>query len=111
VTTLDIDALGIGSLGIKRCRAGDDMQARQRQSFSTDFAPEALLAGQTVLVAGGTGNVGRHLVRALLDHGANVVVPSRSPEPVAAPRDRLAGQGADRLITIVGDIRDEATQG
>jgi NAD(P)-dependent dehydrogenase (short-subunit alcohol dehydrogenase family) len=85
------------------------MQARQREQLSHDFRGEALLAGRTVLVAGGTGNVGRYLVRALLDHGANVIVPSRSPERVAALRDRLGDRGVDRLSSIVWDLRDETT--
>ncbi len=74
-----------------------------------DFRDEALLTGRTVLVAGGTGNVGRHLVRALLDHGASVVVPSRSPERVAALRDGLGDRGVDRLTSVLCDLRDEAS--
>lgn len=65
------------------------------------------LAGRTALVAGGTGNVGRVIVGALLDAGARVVVPSRSP----AKLERLradAGEGRDeRLIGLEGEIGDE----
>jgi 3-oxoacyl-[acyl-carrier protein] reductase len=46
------------------------------------------LSGRRVLVPGGTGTVGQGVVRAYLDAGAEVVVPTRSPEP-AAPADRL----------------------
>ncbi len=42
------------------------------------------LDGTVVVVAGGAGNVGRYLVAAFLDAGARVVVPSRSPEKLAA---------------------------
>lgn len=73
-----------------------------------DVSDQALLTGRTVLVAGGTGNVGRHLVRALLDHGASVVVPSRSAERVAALRDGLGDRGVDRLTSILCDVHDEA---
>ncbi len=85
------------------------MQARQREHLLHDFRREALLAGRTVLVAGGTGNVGRHLVRALLDHGADVIVPSRSPERVVALRERLGDQGIERFSSISWDLRHEAT--
>jgi 3-oxoacyl-[acyl-carrier protein] reductase len=85
------------------------MQATQREHSSTDFGGAALLAGRTVLVAGGTGNVGGYLVRALLDHGANVVVPSRSPERVAALRQRLGDEGIERLSSVLWDLRDDAT--
>lgn len=84
------------------------MQSRRHEHSSRDFSAEALLTGRTVLVAGGTGNVGRHLVRALLDHGANVVVPSRSPERVAALRDGLGGRGVERFSSMLCDLRDEA---
>jgi uncharacterized protein YbjT (DUF2867 family) len=42
------------------------------------------LHGVRVLVAGGTGNVGRHLVRAQLEAGATVLVPTRSREKLEA---------------------------
>jgi NAD(P)-dependent dehydrogenase (short-subunit alcohol dehydrogenase family) len=84
------------------------MQARRWEHLLHDFRREALLASRTVLVAGGTGNVGRHLVRALLDHGADVIVPSRSAERVAALRERLGDRGIDRFGSISWDLRDEA---
>ncbi len=46
------------------------------------------LSGRRVLVPGGTGTVGRGVVRAYLDAGAEVVVPTRSEKP-AVPADRL----------------------
>ena len=85
------------------------MQAGQREQVSHDFRDAALLAGRTVLVAGGTGNVGQYLVRSLLDHGANVVVPSRSSQRVAALRDSLGDRHVERFSSIVCDLRDEAT--
>lgn len=50
------------------------------------------LSDRTVLVAGGTGNVGEGIVRALLTSGARVVVPSGS---------------ADRLTTLTGLVGPE----
>ena len=58
---------------------------------------EQSLADCTTLVAGGTGNVGRHVVRALLERGATVVVPSRSPARLDALHAAV-GPAADRLV-------------
>src|SRR5688500_13823836 len=85
------------------------MQAGQREQVSHDFGDAALLGGRTVLVAGGTGKVGQYLVRSLLDHGANVVVPSRSAQRLAALRDSLADRHVERFSSFVCDLRDEAT--
>ena len=69
-------------------------------------AVEQTLAGCTALVAGGAGNVGRHVVRALLERGATVVVPSRSPARLDALHAAV-GPAGDRLVTLVGDVTDE----
>lgn len=68
---------------------------------------ESLLADRTALVAGGAGNVGQYLVRALLEHGATVIVPSRSADRLAALRSAVGERSVDRLIGIEGDIGDE----
>lgn len=75
------------------------------QSFT---APRAAgpLAGRGVLVAGGTGNVGRHIVDVLLRQGATVVVPSRSAVKLDALRAAVGPAGA-RLVTLLGDVADE----
>ncbi len=57
-----------------------------------------------VLVAGGAGAVGEGIVAALLDAGAKVAVPSRTPDSLDRLRDRVGG--ADRLLGIVGDVAD-----
>lgn len=55
-----------------------------------------------ILVAGGTGGVGEGIVRALLDAGHRVIVPSRS----AARLDRLRSDagGGTALVTLTGEI-------
>jgi NAD(P)-dependent dehydrogenase (short-subunit alcohol dehydrogenase family) len=62
--------------------------------------------GQTIIVAGGAGAVGQGIVRALLDAGAKIHVPTRRP----AELDRLASfVGADafaRLIAHDVDLGD-----
>lgn len=66
-----------------------------------------LLAGATTLVAGGAGRVGRHIVGALLDAGATVIVPSRSADRAGELRKTTVPAHQDRLVTLVGDIGDE----
>jgi NAD(P)-dependent dehydrogenase (short-subunit alcohol dehydrogenase family) len=65
-----------------------------------------------VVVAGGTGNVGSHVVRALLADGARVVVPSRSPEKlqdlVQYIASRVPAAALENLIALVGDVGEEA---
>lgn len=48
-------------------------------------APHPALARRVVVVAGGTGHVGAYVVRALLDAGARVLVPSRRPADAGHP--------------------------
>jgi NAD(P)-dependent dehydrogenase (short-subunit alcohol dehydrogenase family) len=57
-------------------------------------------------VAGGTGNVGRHIVAALLQRGATVVVPSRSERKLEVLRSSVS-EARERLVTVVGDVADE----
>lgn len=71
-----------------------------------DHRVEDPLAGRHVLVAGGTGNVGRHIVAALLQRGATAVVPSRSGRKLDVLRTSV-GEVRERLVTVVGDIADE----
>ncbi|HEX6537023.1 MAG TPA: SDR family oxidoreductase [Gemmatimonadaceae bacterium] len=76
------------------------------QSSSEVDRVEGPLVECSALVAGGTGNVGRHIVRALIRRGATVVVPSRSPAKLDALRAAV-GAASERLLTLVGDVADE----
>jgi UDP-glucose 4-epimerase len=61
---------------------------------------------QTILVTGGAGYVGSHVVAALLDAGHRAVVLddlSNAPADIAA---RLAGLGGGPVEVVVGDVRD-----
>ena len=62
------------------------------------------------LVAGGTGEVGTGVVRALLRAGGDVVVPSRSRERLDALRGRVADAlgGGATLDTVEGGFGDQA---
>jgi len=70
----------------------------------TGTMPFDVLAGRTVVVAGGTGNVGRVLVRGLFEAGATVVVPSRSTD---AERTLDIAAGGRRTVLLPGNIGDE----
>jgi 3-oxoacyl-[acyl-carrier protein] reductase len=84
------------------------MQERtQWHRTATDNSSESFLAGQSIVVAGGTGNVGRYVVRALLEQGARVIVPSRTAERLEALRASIEKNHGSRLITMVGDLSDE----
>lgn len=56
-----------------------------------------------VLVPGGTGAVGEGIVRAYLAAGADVVVPTRTPERAEEFRQVLGGAATDRLHLVVQD--------
>jgi NAD(P)-dependent dehydrogenase (short-subunit alcohol dehydrogenase family) len=67
----------------------------------------SVLTEKRILIAGGTGNVGVHLVKAQLAAGATVIVPSRSPGKVEALERALDDDQRSRLVTVPGDITDE----
>ncbi|MEL6307776.1 MAG: SDR family oxidoreductase [Chloroflexota bacterium] len=62
------------------------------------------LNNQTILVAGGSGQVGEGIVRQLLNAGAQVIVPSRNTQKLVQLRKLLDEPDEDRLITIEGSI-------
>lgn len=61
---------------------------------------ENTLAGRRVLVPGGTGGVGEGIVRAFLAAGADVVVPTRTPERGAELRAALGELGHTPLLHL-----------
>lgn len=69
------------------------------------------LKHKTIVVAGGTGNVGFFITKDLLHRGATVVVPSRSEENIHTLRadfsKELEDKHLENLTTFVGDIGSE----
>lgn len=56
---------------------------------------------KTVVVTGGGTGIGRAIVRAFLDNGANVAVSGRRPGPLA---EAVEDYPADRVLTVTNDI-------
>jgi len=68
------------------------------------------LKRKTIVVAGGTGNVGSFLVQQLLEQGARVVVPSRSEDKIQEFRSYIEKRNeslTERLHLIKGNLSDE----
>ena len=65
------------------------------------------LTDKRILVAGGTGNVGRHLIDAVLAAGGTAIVPSRSQGKLEALAQRHEEAQDGRLVPLLGDIADE----
>lgn len=68
------------------------------------------LIGKTIVVAGGTGNVGSFIVRKLLNDGARVVVTSRSESKLESFREYLRQfeeLSHEDLYTFIGNISDQ----
>jgi NAD(P)-dependent dehydrogenase (short-subunit alcohol dehydrogenase family) len=65
------------------------------------------LTDKRILVAGGTGNVGRHLVDAVLAADGTAIVLSRSAEKLETLAQRHDGAHDGRLVPLLGDIADE----
>lgn len=61
---------------------------------STSHTAARMFLGKAILVTGATGFIGQHLVHALLELGASVIVLSR----------RQLSEGAQKYKTIVGDL-------
>jgi NAD(P)-dependent dehydrogenase (short-subunit alcohol dehydrogenase family) len=62
-----------------------------------------ILTGHRVIVPGGTGGVGEGIVRQYLAAGAEVVVPTRTPERAAEFRARLGPDGPGHPHLVVHD--------
>jgi 3-oxoacyl-[acyl-carrier protein] reductase len=67
------------------------------------------LSGKIALIAGGTGGVGEGIVRAFLNEGATVVVPSRTGDRLQQLIDQLRDTATECLLPMVGDFSDIET--
>jgi len=81
--------------------------AEQRGNGAAAGQRGGVLAGRVAWVVGGTGNVGRFVVRAMLEEGATVVVPSRSSSKLEALEAAVDPASRSRLVPTEGDMSDE----
>jgi len=69
---------------------------------------DANLQGETALISGGTGGLGRAVTLAFLDAGAHVAVTYRKREELAALQDE-AGARTSRITPYSIDVTDDAS--
>ena len=62
---------------------------------------ENFFQNKTILITGGTGSLGKELVKRLKKYECNIIVYSRDEGKQA-----LSFSGDSRVLTIIGDIRD-----
>jgi NAD(P)-dependent dehydrogenase (short-subunit alcohol dehydrogenase family) len=62
------------------------------------------LRGSRILVAGGTGHVGRHLVNAIVEGGGTAIVPSRSSEKLDWLIRANQPDHRDQIVPLTGNI-------
>jgi len=76
-----------------------------------NFEPVAAdLEGQTVVITGATGGLGRAAAERIAGLGARTVVVGRSPEKLRAAEDEIAGEvvGYEADLSLMSEIRDLA---
>jgi citronellol/citronellal dehydrogenase len=81
--------------------ATSDKELAERKTF---FAPDALL-GQTVLISGGSGSIGKATAWLAARLGANVIVTGRTEEKLAAATAALGDRGFNARYRTV-NVRD-----
>jgi 3-oxoacyl-[acyl-carrier protein] reductase len=88
----------------------DGKLATRYREFRYEFA-ERVLAGRTLVVAGGTGGLGAATVTLLAREGARLVVGYRANrERAEALRRAIAEQTGQTLRLVEGDLADEAVR-
>ena len=69
------------------------------------------LSGKTVLLLGGTGDIGRHVAKSLLEMGATVVIASRSAEPKVAEVKAFLAEAAAKPTTTTAQAAPQSEKG
>lgn len=66
----------------------------------------AFITGRIALVTGATGGIGKAISRALMEHGAQVVLAARDPERLESLTDELKTHSLVPLATSAYDLKD-----
>ena len=84
-----------------------------RQTGDVDVDPAATLAGEWVVVTGGSKGIGRGIAERMLESGANVVLVARNEADIDAAVSELSKQAADTqtVIGLTADVGDRARFG
>ncbi len=65
------------------------------------------LSGKNALVVGASSGINLAIAKQLAEHGARLVIASRTPERIVAAAEALRAEGLD-AIGLAGDVRDAA---
>ena len=94
--------------GFRPC-TGDEAMGEEGPRFRLDgSAPQPDLRGLTVFLTGGSDGMGFQMARALLTHGAAVVIAARGGEKLEKARQRLEETGGS-VYALEMDVRDKAS--
>ncbi len=63
-----------------------------------------LLEGKVIAVIGGNGLIGRETVAAIVDHGGEVVVASRSEEGISEILEKLFAEKRKQVVNATVDV-------
>lgn len=69
------------------------------------------LSGQVALVTGGSRGLGRQMASALAEHGADLVLCSRSEEEVASAAEQIAAETGRQVLGLRADVTRSADVG
>jgi len=64
-------------------------------------------SGATALIVGGGSGIGKEIGKALIQHGADIVISGRSEERLAAAREEISAAGEGQCHAVAADVTSE----